>query len=93
MATARLVLSQHSPDLITDLTMVAATLEILFFLLKLLVPSLLLAIAIRVWGPHWPIPANATVSLVMVLTPAVVMGVFLGYQLWRSKWSNHAHPG
>jgi hypothetical protein len=73
--------------------MVAATLELLFFLLKLLVPSLLLAIAIRVWGPHWSIPATPMVSLVMVLTPAVVMGVFLGYQLWRSNRSNHAYPG
>ncbi len=73
--------------------MVTATLEILWFLLKLLVPSLLLAIAIRQWAPHWSIPATDAVSLAMVLTPSVIMGGFLGYQLWRSKDSAHAHPG
>lgn len=73
--------------------MVNATLEILRFLLKLLVPSLLLAIAIRVWGPHLPIPATNTVSLGMVLTPSIIVGGILGYRLWHSNGSVHAHPG
>ncbi|MGD1908607.1 MAG: hypothetical protein ACFB0C_21840 [Leptolyngbyaceae cyanobacterium] len=70
-----------------------ATLEILGFSLKLLVPSLLLAIAIRAWGPHLPIAATNAVSLVIVLTPSLIMGGILGYRLWRSNGSAHAHPG
>jgi hypothetical protein len=73
--------------------MVTATLEILGFLLKLLVPSLLLAIAIRAWGPQLSIPATNTVSLVMVLTPSILVGGILGYRLWQSTGSAHAHPG
>ncbi|MDA0269252.1 MAG: hypothetical protein O3A14_20425 [Cyanobacteria bacterium] len=88
MATPGLVLSQYSAVL-----GMVATLEILRFLLKLLVPSLLLAIAIRVGGPQLSIPATATVSLILVLTPSVVMGGFLGYRLWHSNGANHAHPG
>lgn len=59
------------------------------FVGKVIGVSAAIAIAIKTLAPQVPIPATSAMSLVIVLTPALVMGIFLAWQL---QTSNHADP-
>lgn len=59
------------------------------FVAKVIGLSVMIAIAFKTIAPRLPIPATATVSLIIVLAPAVITGAFLTWQLWTA---NHADP-
>lgn len=68
-------------------------LDQLGFVAKVIGLSGLMAIAFKTLGPSLPIPATAGASLAIVLTPAIVLGMFLTWQLWRAFNANPTHPG
>ena len=53
------------------------------FVLKILVFSAVLAIAIKSIAPSFNIPATSTIALISVLLPTTVMGVALSWRAWR----------
>lgn len=53
------------------------------FVGKVVLLSTLLAIALKSIAPRLPIPATTSVSLILVLAPALIMGGLLVWQLWN----------
>ncbi|WP_448572110.1 hypothetical protein [Trichothermofontia sp.] len=53
--------------------------ENLGFVLKVLVASTLISVAIRVWGPEIPIAPTSLNALILVLLPATVFLVLFGW--------------
>jgi membrane protein YdbS with pleckstrin-like domain len=53
------------------------------FVLKLLVISAIIAAAIKYVVPFVPIPATATVALVLVLSPTIFMAGALAWRRWQ----------
>ncbi|MEO1094838.1 MAG: hypothetical protein AAFX01_08060 [Cyanobacteria bacterium J06638_28] len=89
MATQGMVLFEYP----TVLTMQAVTLwNQLKFVGKVVVLSTLLAIALKSLAPRLSIPATNAVSLILVLSPAVIMGIWLAWQLWSSGNGHSTHP-
>jgi len=84
-----MVLPQHPTVLIMQPTRLK---DQLGFVAKVLGLALLVAIALKTLGPRLAIPATSTVSLAIVLTPAIVMGGILGWQWWTSNDADTAHP-
>lgn len=63
------------------------------FIAKVLVISVLIAIAFKTIGPRLPLPATSAVSLAIVLTPSIVIGLFLTWQLWTANDADPTHSG
>ncbi|MDB9529510.1 hypothetical protein PN498_26200 [Oscillatoria sp. CS-180] len=63
------------------------------FVAKVAAISIALAIACKTLAPHLSIPATSTTSLAIVLTPAIVVGVVLFWQLWTSDHADATHSG
>jgi hypothetical protein len=55
------------------------------FVLKILVLSAILAIAIKYVAPYFNIPATSTIALISVLLPTGVMGVALSWRAQRQS--------
>lgn len=53
--------------------------------LKVLVLSAILSIAIKSIGPILPIPATNTAALIIALTPTLVMGLTLAGRSWQQR--------
>jgi hypothetical protein len=53
------------------------------FLAKILLFSLLISVLIKYVAPHWSVPATASVSLVLVLLPMLLMASWLAWQQWQ----------
>lgn len=53
--------------------------------LKVLVLSIILSVAIKYIGPILPIPATNTAALVIALTPTFVMGLALAWRGWQQR--------
>jgi hypothetical protein len=62
------------------------------FVAKVIGVSVAIAIGFKTIAPRLPIPATATVSLAMVLTPAILLGGILTWQLWTANDANPTHP-
>ncbi|MEO0535423.1 MAG: hypothetical protein AAF215_16320 [Cyanobacteria bacterium P01_A01_bin.123] len=58
--------------------------DTVFFLAKLLILSAVISGLIKWSGPLLPILPTPLTSVVMVLTPTVVMGLWLGWQ-WQQR--------
>ncbi|NER83104.1 MAG: hypothetical protein F6K42_26835 [Leptolyngbya sp. SIO1D8] len=58
------------------------------FIVKVFGVSTLMAIALKTIAPRLPIPATSASSLAIVLTPTLVMGTLLCWQLWNT---HHPH--
>jgi hypothetical protein len=69
----------------------ASWIDQLGFVVKVMVISLLLAIAFKTVAPQLPIPATSLMSLVIVLTPAILMGAILTWQLWTANDADPTH--
>jgi len=54
------------------------------FILKVLILSTLISVAIKYGGPSLHLPATATSALIAVLLPTAVVGLLLGWRLWES---------
>ncbi|WP_110984443.1 hypothetical protein [Acaryochloris thomasi] len=61
-----------------------ATANLWIFLVKILVLSAVISVAIRYLGPLLPLPATSSVALALVLSPTVIMSVALA---WRANQS------
>lgn len=68
-------------------------LDQLGFVAKVIGLSAAIAIAFKTIAPQLPIPATSGVSLAIVLTPAIVLGGFLTWRLWRINHADSSHPG
>jgi hypothetical protein len=55
--------------------------DILSFLAKVLVASLVLSVAIKYGGPMLGIPATPVAALIGVLSPTVIVAIALGWRL------------
>lgn len=53
-----------------------------FFLIKILVLSAMISVAIKYLGPLLPLPATSSVALALVLSPTVILSLALA---WRSN--------
>lgn len=53
------------------------------FILKLLIISAALSVAIKYGAPLLKIPATSEVALVLVLTPSILLGMVLLWRGWR----------
>lgn len=53
--------------------------------LKVLVLSTLLSVAIKYMGPILPIPATNTAALIITLIPTLIMGVVLAWRGWQQR--------
>lgn len=62
------------------------------FVGKVVALSTLLAIALKGVAPRLSIPATNAVSLILVLSPAVIVGIWLAWQLWSSGNGDSTHP-
>ncbi|MEO0986066.1 MAG: hypothetical protein AAFY20_11000 [Cyanobacteria bacterium J06639_14] len=58
---------------------------------KVIVGSTAIAIALKVLAPHLAIPATPVVSLAIVLSPTVIVGGILCWQLWVSNQGDAAN--
>ncbi|MBF2002957.1 MAG: hypothetical protein IGS50_07585 [Synechococcales cyanobacterium C42_A2020_086] len=54
-------------------------------ILKVMLASLALAVAIKYGGPMLPIPASAPVALTLVLLPTLLMGIALVWRAWQAN--------
>lgn len=54
------------------------------FVVKVMVLSALLSIAIKYGGPYLPISGNTTNALIAVWLPSVLMAALLGWR-WQNK--------
>lgn len=60
--------------------------ENLGFVLKVIVASTLMSVAIRVWGPAVPIAPTSLNALILVLLPTTVLLILFGWlSLMRSR--------
>lgn len=59
--------------------------DIVSFLSKVLVASLLISVAIKYGGPYLGVPATPIVALVGVLTPALLVAIALGWRLFQDS--------
>lgn len=66
--------------------------EPLSFIAKVLLASALVSAALKYGGPLLQLPASPSISLLLVLTPAVLMGLWLTWQAqtYHSGTQNHA---
>lgn len=71
----------------------ASYFDSLMFVMKVLGISLAIAIALKTVAPRLPIPATSAVSLAIAVTPAIVMGAILTWQLWTTNHANSTHSG
>lgn len=62
------------------------------FVIKVLVGSAAISVALKTLGPYLPLTANASTSLVIVLVPSLLLGSLLGWQLWSSRHVNATNP-
>lgn len=53
--------------------------------LKVLVLSSVLSVAIKYLGPSLPIPATNTTALIITLLPALGMGLALAWRAWQQR--------
>lgn len=53
--------------------------------LKVLVLSIVLSVAIKYIGPTLAIPATDTAALIIILLPALVTGLVLGWRSWQQR--------
>ncbi|MEL6382320.1 MAG: hypothetical protein AAFQ89_07580 [Cyanobacteria bacterium J06626_18] len=61
------------------------------FILKVIVGSTAIAIALKTWAPSLSIPATPVASLAIVLSPMAIMGAILCWQLWASDHGDAAN--
>lgn len=54
-----------------------------FFVVKLLVLSAVLAVAIKYLVPFLQIPATSQIALILVLTPTVLLAAILAWRQWQ----------
>jgi hypothetical protein len=95
MAATGMVLFEYPPLLTKASTWMkdAERFGSLGFLLKVLVLSAMLSIAIKTLPWLRYIPATAIASLVLVLTPVLVMTAVLTWHLWKTPYADPANPG
>ncbi|HIK14139.1 MAG TPA: hypothetical protein IGS53_02375 [Leptolyngbyaceae cyanobacterium M33_DOE_097] len=55
------------------------------FLLKVLVLSLLLSVAIKYGGPYLPVQGNQTTVLTAITLPSIVMAIALGWRWFNTQ--------
>lgn len=58
------------------------------FILKLMIVSTLLAIAIKAVAPELSVPETNTSALLAVTLPPVGMGIALGWRAWQGRSQN-----
>lgn len=68
-------------------------LDQLGFVAKVIGLSAAIAIAFKTVAPQLPIPATSRVSLAIVLTPAIGLGLILAWRLWTINHADSPHPG
>jgi len=85
-----MVLSQYPAHLTMNLN---PLLDQLGFVAKVIALSAAIAIAFKTVAPRLPIPATSSVSLAIVLTPAIGLGLILAWRLWTTNHADSPHPG
>ena len=57
----------------------------LSFILKVVLGSALISLAIKYLGPQLAVPATSAVAIAIVLAPPIIMAALLGWRLQRDR--------
>jgi hypothetical protein len=53
------------------------------FILKVVVASALISVAIKYGGPYLPVQGTPTTALIAVLSPSILMAILLSMRRWK----------
>ncbi|QIZ72709.1 hypothetical protein [Oxynema aestuarii] len=55
------------------------------FILKVIVASAVLSVAIKWVGPQFALPATATIAAIGVFTPPAILALLLSWRMWQQR--------